>query len=152
MGDVGELLVALAVMGIAAYYRLPWLRRWVRGAHSVNSAPVPVAAPEAGNPHSDAAEPIGNPPRSAPAEPRSDEGTYTIEDVIAALGAITVRWPDGREEPISTDKLAALYGGRRETALQRVRQLAGREPPPPPPGPDTHILADGERWVPRATA
>ena len=130
--------------------------------HSVNSDRFPGSAQALGNPHSDAAEPPRNHPSSQDRELGSEGSVpvdrdiiWTIDELIVLLAGLSIRWPDGSVGPVSTSRLADLYGGRRQDALAHVKALIQPEPvstpvEPPAYDPEQHLLVDnGRRIIPR---
>lgn len=157
----------VAMLGSALrrrYIRVNWTAWATRLADDDDDAPIILSssAPpleairSVGNPHSDAAEPPRNHPRSEDRE-RGSQGVvptdrdiiWEIDEVLISLAGLTIRWPDGRVESISTSKLADLYGGRRQDALAHVKALLQPEPVPASPAydPDQHLLIDNGRRI-----
>jgi hypothetical protein len=123
--------------------RLPASPEALRGKRDyVELAPFPAFAENAGNPHSQALEPVRNAPIPTAAEPVPSvpdllpldiNECYEFDDIIECLALLKrVRMPDGTIGEISQDKLVALIGGRREAAMLRVKELRGAGEPVDP--------------------
>lgn len=130
MGDLGELLLTLIILGIVAYYRIPGLRQWLRGqsivmSHAPPNRPVSERPPER---VSHAAErPSERPVETHSETPGND--TWSADEVIDQLAVIWVIGPDGSPRRPSIQAIARVVGLRTEYVADRVRAARGESPP-----------------------
>lgn len=142
--------IVLLILAFGVLKALEWSVKRFSVRYVAQREPFPASPQEAGNVHSQAAEPIRNEavPEPAGTVPGDPERPFTIDELLTELARIQVQHRDGHVGPLAQDKIAALIGGRREDTLAAIRRARGEKEPEPVK--DLRVRdAQGERLIAR---